>query len=66
MGIAIFVILAVLGILALLLIPRSAQDEDGPLPRDIETRVLLGESAEAIERSTRPPSDELDDPTADR
>ena len=63
--IAVFValaILAILGVLALLLVPRSGHAEDGPLPRDVETRLLLGESPGEIEPATPLPDEELAEP----
>ena len=60
--IAAVVIVAVLGVLALLmLLPRSDHDEDGPLPRDVETRLLLGERPDEIESSLRPTLDSSDE-----
>ena len=65
MWIAVIVIIAVFGVLALLmLLPRSEHDEDGPLPRDVETRLLLGEPPAEIERSLEPSLESSDDPAA--
>ncbi|MEP6623561.1 MAG: hypothetical protein ABJC79_03900 [Acidimicrobiia bacterium] len=57
MLIAIIVIVAVFGMLMLLLLPRSGDGDDGPLPRDVETRLLLGEPPEVIDRETNATSD---------
>jgi hypothetical protein len=53
MWIAIILILAVLAMLTLLLVPRGANTDDGPLPPDIEARLLLGEPPEEIDGSAR-------------
>ena len=50
--IAIIVIVAVLAMLMLLLLPRPGAGDDGPLPRDVETRLLLGEAPDVIDRET--------------
>ncbi len=60
--IAIVVIVAVFGILMLLLVPRSEDGDDGPLPRDVETRLLLGESPEEIDREANASPDHPDAP----
>ncbi|MBK5287034.1 MAG: hypothetical protein JJE46_01075, partial [Acidimicrobiia bacterium] len=36
-------IVALLAVLAIVLIPRNGKPDDGPLPVDLETRLLLGE-----------------------
>ena len=50
MWIAISVGVAGLALLAILLLPRSRNAADGPLPPDVEARILLGERAEEIDR----------------
>jgi len=60
--IAIIVIVAVLGVLLLLLVPRSKTGDDAPLPRDVETRLLLGESAEEIDKDANRSPDRRDAP----
>lgn len=37
---------AVVAILAIVFVPRSGRPDDGPLPADLETRLLLGEHPE--------------------
>ena len=54
MWIAVVVTLAALALLALFVIPRGANAEDGPLPTDVETRLLLGERPEDIDALSRP------------
>ncbi|MEO6467980.1 MAG: hypothetical protein ABIP21_02680 [Acidimicrobiia bacterium] len=49
MWIAISVGVAGLALLAILLLPRSRNVADGPLPPDVEARILLGEPAEEID-----------------
>ena len=49
MWIAISVGVAVLALLAILVLPRSRNAADGPLPRDVESRILLGERPEEID-----------------
>ncbi len=49
MWIAISVGVAGLALLAILLLPRSRNAADGPLPRDVEARILLGERPEEID-----------------
>ena len=61
MWIAISVGVAGLALLAILLLPRSRNAADGPLPPDVEARILLGERAEDID--SRPGND---DPVTDR
>jgi|GEM_PF-3921407 hypothetical protein len=62
MWIAVVVTLAALALLALFVVPRGANAEDGPLPTDVETRILLGERPEDIDASARarlePPEDQ--------
>ena len=53
MWIAAIVIAALLVLLALLLVPRGRNADDGPLPTDIETRLLLGERPDDIDRASR-------------
>ena len=61
MWIVISVGVAALALLAILLSPRSRNAADGPLPPDVEARILLGERPEEIDR--RP---EDDDSVSDR
>ena len=49
MWIAISVGIAGLALLAILLLPRSRNAADGPLPPDVEARILLGERPEEID-----------------
>ena len=49
MWIVISVGVAVSALLAILLLPRSRNAADGPLPRDVEARILLGERPEDID-----------------
>ena len=49
MWIVISVGVAALALLAILLLPRSRNAADGPLPPDVEARILLGERPEAID-----------------
>lgn len=56
MWIAISVGVAGLALLAILLLPRSRNAADGPLPPDVEARILLGERPEEIDR--RPGADD--------
>ena len=49
MWIAIIVIAAVFAMLALLLVPRGHNADDGPLPDDVQARILLGERPDDIE-----------------
>lgn len=55
MWIAVVASLVALVLLALFVVPRGANAEDGPLPTEVETRILLGERPEDIESSSRPP-----------
>lgn len=52
--VASLVALVLLALLALFVVPRGANAEDGPLPKDVETRILLGERPEDIDSSSRP------------
>lgn len=54
MWIAIIAALAVLTLLGLLLLPRPVNPADGPLPEDVETRILLGERPEDIDSDSAP------------
>ena len=54
MWIAVVVTLAGLALLALFVVPRGGSADDGPLPKDVETRLLLGERPEDIDRPSRP------------
>ena len=56
MWIVISVGVAGLALLAILLLPRSRNAADGPLPPDVEARVLLGERPDEIDN--RPEGDE--------
>ena len=49
MWIVISVGVAGLALLAILLLPRSRNAADGPLPPDVEARILLGERPEEID-----------------
>ena len=49
MWIVISVGVAALALLAILLLPRSRNAADGPLPPDVEARILLGERPEEID-----------------
>ena len=49
MWIAVSVGVAGLALLAILLLPRSRNVADGPLPPDVEARLLLGERPEEID-----------------
>ncbi len=48
---------ALLAILAIVLIPRSGRRDEGPLPVDIETRLLLGERPDSDPDVAPEPSD---------
>ena len=48
---------ALLAILAIVLIPRSGRRDEGPLPVDIETRLLLGERPDPDPDLAPEPSD---------
>lgn len=62
MWIAISVGVAVLALLAILLLPRSRNAADGPLPPEVEARILLGEHPEDIdgERGDADPAEHRD------
>ncbi len=60
MWIVISVGVAVLALLAILLLPRSRNAADGPLPPDVEARILLGERPENID-GQRGDSDSMHD-----
>ncbi len=49
MWIALIVIGVAMIVTALLLTPRGANRDDGPLPTDVETRILLGEDPDVPE-----------------
>jgi hypothetical protein len=46
MWVAIAVVAVILLIIGVLLLPARPASDDGPLPLDIETQVLLGEAPE--------------------
>ncbi len=52
--IAVSVGVAVVALLAILLLPRTRNAADGPLPPEIETRILLGETPDKIETASNP------------
>ena len=62
MWIAVVVTLAALALVALFVVPRGGKAEDGPLPKDVETRLLLGERPEDIDRPSRPRMNPPDQP----
>ena len=59
MWVAIGAIAVILLIIGVLLLPSRPASDDGPLPRDVETQVLLGEVPEPAE-SVRPAFDDDD------
>jgi hypothetical protein len=50
--------LALLTLVAIIVAPWRRVRDERPLPADVETRVLLGESPDEIEAATQPRHDE--------
>ena len=57
MWVAIGVVAVMLLIIGVLLLPPRPASDDGPLPQDVETQVLLGE----VPQSPEPQSPAVDD-----
>ncbi len=62
MWIGLFIGLAVVGLLAILLVPRKRNAADGPLPTEVETLLLLGEDPDGV-LATDPESAESASPS---